>query len=68
MSFDILIQMKLNFHKINSFFHQLISWSSLIIIQNPSIILYNVDLEKQIGEFTFTFVGRKKREKNEWGN
>jgi hypothetical protein len=35
----------------------------LIIAQNPSIILYNVDLEKKNGEFTYICVGRKKRER-----
>jgi hypothetical protein len=34
MSFNIFIQMQLNFHKINSFFHQLISLLSLVMHSN----------------------------------
>jgi hypothetical protein len=34
MSFNIFIWMELNFHKINLFFHQLISWLSLVVCSN----------------------------------
>jgi hypothetical protein len=37
MSFNIFIWMELNFHKINSFFHQLISWLSLVVCSNVKL-------------------------------
>ncbi len=37
------LKWNLNFHKINSFFSQLISWSSLVVCSsaNPKFLLYN---------------------------
>jgi len=41
MSFNIFIQMKLSFHKMNSFFDQLISWLSLIVCKKREAQVYN---------------------------